>query len=89
MVGRKLLLAVSTAAVSVALLAHEAAGAEVRVEHKTLIAADVADAQRFRAEVDSYVRALNEQLKTTLSEDLRRELTPKVVLATNELRIRG
>jgi len=89
MVARKLLMAVSTAAVSVALLAHEAAGAEGRVEHKALVAADVADAVRFRAEIDGYVRALNEQLKATLSEDLRRELTPKVVLATNELRTRG
>jgi methionine-rich copper-binding protein CopC len=89
MVARKLLMAVSTAAVSVALLAHEAAGAEAPVAHKELIAADVADAQRFRAEIDSYVRALNAQLKATFSEDLRRELAPKVVLATHSLRTRG
>lgn len=89
MVARKLLMAVSTAAVSVALLAHEAAGAEGRVAHKELIATDVADARRFRVEIDSYVRAINEQLKATLSEDLRRELAPKVVLARNELRTRG
>ena len=89
MVARKLLLAVSTAAVSVALLANEAAAAEAGVARKALTTAEVTDAQRFRAEVDSYVRAMNEQLKATLSEDLRRELAPKIVLATNELRTRG
>ena len=32
-----------------------------------------------------YVRELNRQLRTTLNEDLRRELNPKIVLASNEL----
>ena len=89
MVGRKLLMAVSTAAVSVALLAHEAAGAEAPVVHKAQVVADIADAERFRAEVASFVRAVNEELRTTLNEDLRRELAPKFVLARNELRTRG
>ncbi len=43
----------------------------------------------FRNEIDDYVRELNRQMRTTLNEDLRRELAPKVVLASNELRTRS
>lgn len=90
MVTRKLLMAVSTAAVSVGLLAQQATGAETLVVYKAPVTNEQAvEAARFRAEIDSYVRELNEQLRTTLNEDLRRELAPKAVLASNELRTRG
>ena len=49
----------------------------------------VADGQRFRSEIDGYVRELNRQMRETLSQELRRELGPKVVLAVNELRTRS
>ena len=47
------------------------------------------EAERFRGEIENHLREIDEQLKTTLSEDLRRELAPKIVLAANELRTRS
>jgi hypothetical protein len=90
MVTRKLFTAAAAVGLSVGLLAEHAAGAEAAVTQKAPIATDfVVDTTLFRAEIDRYVRALNEQMRTTLNEDLRRELAPKVVLASNELRVRG
>jgi hypothetical protein len=43
----------------------------------------------FRAEIESYVREVNERVRTTLNEDLKRELGQKVVIGGNELRTRG
>jgi hypothetical protein len=74
----------------VGLLAQHATGAETPVVQKAPEATEyVVDAQAFRSEIDGYVRELNRQLRTTLNEDLRRELSPKVVLAANELRTRS
>lgn len=90
MVTRKLLTATLAVGLSVGLLAEHATGAEGPVLQKApQIAAPAVDAQAFRTEIDSYVRAQNEQMRTTLGEDLRRELAPKIVLASNELRARG
>lgn len=90
MVTRKLLTATLAVGLSVGLLAEHATGAEGPVLQKAPpMAAPAVDAQRFRAEIDSYVREQNEQMRTTVGEDLRRELAPKVVLASNELRARG
>lgn len=47
------------------------------------------DVQAFRNDIDSYIRSTNEQLRTTLEQELRRELAPKLELASNELRARG
>ncbi len=89
MVARKLL-TVSAVSLSVGLLAEHAKGAEVPVAHKApVVAESVVDSQLFRTELDSYVRELNRQLRTTLNEDLRRELATKIVLASNELRTRS
>jgi hypothetical protein len=89
MVARTLL-TVTAVSLSVGLLAHPATGAEVPVAHKApAVAEAVVDSQLFRAELDDYVRELNRQLRTTLNEDLRRELATKIVLASNELRTRS
>lgn len=90
MVTRKLLTAASAVGLSVSLLAGHATGAEGPVLQKVpQIAAPAVDAQQFRAEIESYVREQNELMRTTLGVDLRRELAPKIVLASNELRARG
>lgn len=69
---------------SVGLLAQLATGAEALPVRKTpAVTGLVVDAQSFRSEIDAYVRELNRQLRTTLNEDLRRELAPKIVLASN------
>ena len=89
MVARRLLTA-SAVGLSVGLLAQHATGAENPVVQKApLVADNVVDAQLFRNEIDGHIRELNRQLRTTLNQDLRRELTPKVVVATNELRTRS
>ena len=90
MVTRKLSTALLAVALSVGLLAQNATGAEGPVRQKAPPATEFkVDAQVFRNEIDAYVRELNEQLRTTLNQDLRRELAPKVVLTSNELRARG
>jgi hypothetical protein len=89
MVTRKLMTALA-AGVTVGLLAQHATGAEAPVVQKLPVTSDVAvDVATFRAETADYLRALNEQLRTTLNEELRRELAPKVVLATYEARTQG
>jgi len=90
MVTRKLSTALVAVGLSVGLLAQNATGAEGPVRQKAPLATEFkVDAQVFRNEIDAYVRELNEQLRTTLNQDLRRELTPKVVLTSHELRARG
>lgn len=89
MVTRKLL-TVSAVGLSVGLLAQHATGAEIPVQKAPVVAeAFVVDSQLFRNDIDSYVRELNRQMREALSEELRRELAPKVVLASNELRTRS
>ena len=87
MVTRKLLTATAVG-LSVGLLAQHATGAEPRMVQKAP-KAEVVDTQLFRNDIDGYVRELNRQMRTTLNEDLRRELAPKVVQATAELRTRS
>jgi hypothetical protein len=90
MVTRKLLTASVAVAFSVGLLAQNATGAEGTVLSKAPVATEFkVDTRMFRDEIDAYVRELNEQLRLTLNQDLRRELTPKIVLANDELRARG
>jgi hypothetical protein len=75
---------------SVGLLAqHAMAGEEFPVYRAPALATAQVDGQAFRSEIDSYIRALNEQLRTTLDQDLRLNLAPKLELASNELRARG
>jgi hypothetical protein len=88
MVTRKLLTAVAVG-LSVGLLAQHATGAETPIVHKAPVATEIAvDAQLFRNEIEGYVRELNRQMRTTLNEELRRELAGKII-ASNELRTRS
>ena len=90
MVTRKLLTATAVG-LSVGLLAQHATGAETQLMQKAPLVTELAvvDAQLFRAEIDGYVREHNRQLRMTLGQELRRDLAPKVVLASNELRTRS
>lgn len=91
MVTRKLLTS-STLVVglSVGLLAHNATAAEtVMVYTPPVIAPVRVDENMFRNDIDSYVRALGKEMRTTLDQDIRRSLAPKIELASNELRARG
>jgi len=90
MVTRRLPTATAVVALSVGLLAQNATGAEGLVLQKAPLATEFkVDAQTFRSEIDAYVRELSEQMREALNQDLRRELTPKLVLANDELRARG
>jgi hypothetical protein len=87
MVARALLTAIAVG-LSVGLLAQPAASAEPdRAENAAVV--KLVDAELFRSEIEGYVRELNQQMRATLNEDLRRELDPKVVLAVNGLRTRS
>jgi len=75
---------------SVSLLANVATAKDgLAVYRAPVIAAVIVDGKMFRSEIDSYIRTLNEQLRITLDRDLRRDLAPKLELASNELRARG
>jgi hypothetical protein len=87
MVARKLLTVIAVG-LAVGLLAKPAASAEPERVQKARVV-ELIDAQLFRSEIEGYVRELNRQMRVTLNEDLRRELSPKVVLAVNELRTRS
>ena len=88
MVARKLLTATAVG-LSVSLLAQHATGAEAPAVQKAPVAAELAiDARLFRNEIEGYVRELNRQMRTTLNEELRRELAGKLI-ASNELRARS
>ncbi len=88
MVTRKLLTATAVG-LAVGLLAQHATGAEApRVQKAPLATEFTVDADLFRNEIAEYVRELNRQMRTTLNEELRRELARKVV-ASNELRTRS
>ena len=87
MVARKLLTVIAVG-LSVGLLAQPAAASEPARVQKAPVA-EVVDAGLFRSEIEGYVRELNRQMRVTVNEDLRRELSPKVVLAVNELRTRS
>lgn len=82
--GARTRLTAMAVGLSVGLLAQLATAAEALPVRKTpAVTGLVVDAQGFRSEIDAYVRELNRQLRTTLNEDLRRELAPKIVLASN------
>ena len=88
MVARKLLTA-SAVGLSVGLLAQHATGAEPLMVQKAPLATEfVVDTQLFRNDIESHVREVNRLMRVALSEELRRELAPKVV-ASNELRTRS
>ncbi len=74
---------------SAILLAQQAAAGEAAQVQKVPAAAElVVEAQVFRTAIDTYIREQDRQLREALNESLRRELTEKIVLSTNELRTR-
>ena len=76
-------------AFSVGLLAQQATGAEAEAVRSAPIAAELVDSQSFRSEIEAYIREHGRQIREALNEELRRELSGKLVLATNELRTSG
>jgi len=87
MLTRNLLLTALAATASLHVLA-EPAAAEAPAVPKVIVERSV-EAPSFRAEIESYMREVSERARTTLGEDLRRELGQKVVISSNELRTRG
>jgi len=86
MLTRNLLLTALAATASLHVLA-EPAAAEAPAVPKVIVERSV-EAPSFRAEIESYMREVSERARTTIGEDLRRELGQKVVIS-NELRTRG
>ncbi|MEO8464606.1 MAG: hypothetical protein ABI640_04640 [Gammaproteobacteria bacterium] len=91
MVTRKLSMPAALAVgLSVGLLAQNATATEANPTFKSPVLIDVTvNQQLFRTEIESYVRSLNEEIRNTLGQELRRSLAPKIELASNELRARG
>jgi hypothetical protein len=92
MVTRKLIATGKSLAVglTVGLLARQATATEELVVYGTPTAVEVAAQHAlFRTEIDGYIRSLNEQLRSTLDQDLKGLLAPKLELASAELRARG
>lgn len=89
MLTRNLLLTALAATASLCVLA-EPAAAEAPAVPKIIVALEQSvEAPSFRAEIETYMREVSERARTTLGEDLRRELGQKVVISSNELRTRG
>lgn len=78
-------------ALLVGLLSHEAGATEELVVYGTAAAATAAsvEQQLFQAEVERYIRSFNEQLRLTLEQDLKRQVAPKVELASSVVHTRG
>ncbi|HJR70443.1 MAG TPA: hypothetical protein VKA43_10415 [Gammaproteobacteria bacterium] len=87
---RNLLLTALAATASLCVLVGPAGAAEAPAAPKVILAMErSAEAASFRAQIESYVREVNERALTKLNEDLRRELGQKVVIGRDELRTRG
>jgi hypothetical protein len=90
MVARNWLMAAVVAAGAVSVTAQRAIAAESAPVTKAPVVVVVAvDKEVLRTEIQGYIRSLNEQMKTNLSEELQRSLPAKIELASNELRARG
>lgn len=93
MLTRKLIASSSSLSVAllVGLFSHQvAASEEVVVVYGADVAAK-AEAQdaAFQAEMNEYVRSLNEQIKVNLDQELKQLTAPKLFLASGETPIRG
>ena len=75
------------AGLSVGLLAQQASATEEIVVYGSASSVFKIEPAVFRAEIDSYVRTLNSQLRTTL--DQNRTQAPKVELENNATPVRG
>lgn len=93
MATRKLLSSGATLVIGLAagLLAQQASATDEIVVYGNAAAANGAKAapEAYRAEVESYMRSVGEQIKATVDANLKRAPTPKLEVATNELQARG
>lgn len=88
-VARKLLTPV-VAGLAVGLLAQQARATEEMVVYGSVGTFAVkVDQQLIRAEIDSYIRALNAELRATLDRDPKPLPAPKVELASSATQGRG
>ena len=89
MVTRKLLIPGATLAVGLAagLLAQQASATEELVVYGNAPAVSARDA--YRAEVESYMRSVNAQIKATIEADRKSATARKIEVAANELQARG
>jgi hypothetical protein len=81
-------LATIAAGLFVGLLAQQASATEEIVVYGPASSVLKIEPAVFRAEIDSYIRTLNSELRTTLDRDLKRMPT-KVELASNTTPVRG
>ncbi len=81
MVARTLL-TVAAVGLAVSLLAEPASAGEAPRALRAPRAELVAHEQRFRHDVEGYVRELGRQMRTALNEELRRELKRRVEVAS-------
>jgi hypothetical protein len=82
--------ALLAAGLSVGLLAQHATATEANPTFTQPVLVEITvDGKLFRTDIENYVRALNKEIRTTVDQELKRSMTPKIELASNELRARG
>lgn len=89
MLRRNLWLTALAATASLGPLARHAAAEGPAAPSVNVATERSAEAPSFRAEIESYMREVSERARTTLNQELKRELGRKVVIGSNELRTRG
>jgi hypothetical protein len=89
MVTRKWLVAAVLAVGPWSVVAQHAAAESEPVAKVPVIVGAAVDQQVLHSEIDSAIRAFNEQLRKALTEELRHSLPAKLELVSNELRARG
>jgi hypothetical protein len=82
-------LAPVVAGLLVGLLAQQASATEEIVVYGSPTSAVKVDHAVFRAEIDSYIRTVNSELRITLDQDLKRMPAPKLELASSTTPVRG
>ena len=89
MATRKLLIPGATLVVGLAtgLLGQQASASEELVVYGN--APTVSAREAYRAEVESYMRSVSEQIKATLDADKKTATARKLEVASNELQARG
>jgi hypothetical protein len=90
MVARNWLMVAVLAAGAAGMTTQRAIAAESASLAKAPVVVNVAvDREVLRTEIEGYIRALNEQIRNDLTEELQRSLPAKIELASNELHARG
>jgi hypothetical protein len=79
--------AAAVGGVLVALLSQLAWASDTSAVTGKPVPVSLSDEQRlFKSDTEQYIRAYSEQLRATIGKDLKRELTPKIELASNVTR---